>query len=56
MKEKSNFPKMHVSLYVSDISKTVDFYNAFFDKETDKETIEIENIANTNCFPNSIFR
>jgi catechol 2,3-dioxygenase-like lactoylglutathione lyase family enzyme len=24
------FPRMHVSLYVSDIAKTVDFYNAFF--------------------------
>jgi len=24
------FPRMHVSLYVSDISQTVNFYNAFF--------------------------
>ncbi len=36
MKEKNTFPKMHISLYVSDISKTVDFYDAFFDKEADK--------------------
>ncbi len=36
MKEKNTFPKMHVSLYVSDISKTVDFYDAFFNKKADK--------------------
>lgn len=27
------FPRMHVSYYVSDISKTVAFYNAFFGQE-----------------------
>ncbi len=27
----SLFPRMHVSLYVSDIAKTVDFYNQFFE-------------------------
>ena len=27
----SLFPRMHVSLYVSDIAKTVDFYNLFFE-------------------------
>src|SRR6185312_14794909 len=25
-----NFPRMHVSLYVSDIQKTIDFYSNFF--------------------------
>ena len=30
------FPRMHVSLYVSDISKTVDFYEAFFDVKANK--------------------
>ena len=24
------FPRMHVSLYVSDMQKTIDFYNTFF--------------------------
>ncbi|MBL4653966.1 MAG: VOC family protein [Flavobacteriales bacterium] len=32
----NNFPKMHVSLYVSDISKTVAFYKTFFDQEPSK--------------------
>ena len=32
----SNFPRMHVSLYVSDIQKTVAFYNAFFNQKADK--------------------
>ena len=27
------FPRMHVSLYVSDLSKTIDFYNRFFGQE-----------------------
>lgn len=27
---KNLFPRMHVSLYVSDITKTVDFYTSFF--------------------------
>jgi len=30
------FPRMHVSLYVSDISKTVDFYTQFFGTEPNK--------------------
>jgi len=30
------FPRMHVSLYVSDISKTVDFYKEFFGTEPNK--------------------
>lgn len=30
------FPRMHVSLYVSDIQKTVDFYNKFFAQEPAK--------------------
>ena len=30
------FPRMHVSLYVSDISKTVEFYSAFFGQEPSK--------------------
>ncbi|MFN0201312.1 MAG: ArsI/CadI family heavy metal resistance metalloenzyme [Bacteroidia bacterium] len=32
----SSFPRMHVSLYVSDIAKTVAFYNAFFGQEPTK--------------------
>lgn len=36
MKEKNTFPKMHISLYVADITKTVTFYTAFFNKEADK--------------------
>lgn len=32
----SVFPRMHVSLYVSDLTKTVDFYNAFFGMEPAK--------------------
>lgn len=27
---KNPFPRMHVSLYVSDIEKTISFYNSFF--------------------------
>ena len=30
------FPRMHVSLYVSDINKTVDFYKTFFGQEPSK--------------------
>ena len=30
------FPRMHVSLYVSDIAKTVEFYTGFFGQETAK--------------------
>ena len=30
MNATPSFPRMHVSLYVSDIKKTVDFYNTFF--------------------------
>ncbi len=33
---KENFPRMHVSLYVSDINKTVRFYDTFFGKPADK--------------------
>lgn len=32
----STFPRMHVSLYVSDIRKTVDFYSAFFNQQPEK--------------------
>lgn len=35
MKTK-NYPRMHVSLYVSDIKKTVNFYSAFFGQEAIK--------------------
>jgi catechol 2,3-dioxygenase-like lactoylglutathione lyase family enzyme len=31
--DTSTFPRMHVSLYVSDISRTIDFYNRFFGQE-----------------------
>lgn len=30
------FPRMHVSLYVSNIEKTVNFYTSFFGQEPDK--------------------
>lgn len=30
------FPRMHVSLYVSDIGQTINFYNLFFGKSPDK--------------------
>ena len=30
------FPRMHVSLYVADIQKTVKFYEAFFGKQANK--------------------
>ena len=36
MEAKANFPRMHVSLYVSDISQTVQFYNQFFGVEATK--------------------
>ncbi len=36
MNKKSNFPRMHVSLYVSDIQKTVEFYNTFFGVSVNK--------------------
>jgi catechol 2,3-dioxygenase-like lactoylglutathione lyase family enzyme len=32
----NNFPRMHVSLYVSDIQKTVQFYSSFFGTEPAK--------------------
>ena len=32
----SEFPRMHVSLYVADIKNTVSFYNQFFGQEADK--------------------
>lgn len=32
----SNFPRMHVSLYVSDLLQTVSFYNLFFGKAPEK--------------------
>ena len=32
----NQFPRMHVSLYVSDISKSVNFYNSFFGQEPAK--------------------
>ena len=31
-----SFPRMHVSLYVSDLAKTIDFYNLFFGKQPEK--------------------
>ena len=36
MNTTNPFPRMHVSLYVSDISKTVAFYNSFFGIEPNK--------------------
>jgi catechol 2,3-dioxygenase-like lactoylglutathione lyase family enzyme len=34
--KKSEFPRMHVSLYVNDIEKTVSFYRSFFEQEPSK--------------------
>ncbi|MDX5443832.1 MAG: VOC family protein, partial [Hymenobacteraceae bacterium] len=34
--ENQTFPRMHVSLYVSDLSKTISFYNDFFGQEPAK--------------------
>jgi len=36
MKAKNKFPKMHVSLYVSNIEATVEFYSSFFNQEATK--------------------
>ncbi|WP_020532326.1 ArsI/CadI family heavy metal resistance metalloenzyme [Flexithrix dorotheae] len=36
MEAKSIFPRMHVSYYVSDLEKSVAFYDAFFNKPADK--------------------
>jgi predicted enzyme related to lactoylglutathione lyase len=33
---KNSFPRMHVSLYVSNIEKTVSFYEAFFSQKAEK--------------------
>jgi len=38
MKE-SEFPKMHVSLYVKDIEKTVSFYETFFNQKVEKKRV-----------------
>jgi catechol 2,3-dioxygenase-like lactoylglutathione lyase family enzyme len=32
----NTFPRMHVSLYVSDMQKTIAFYNSFFGQEPQK--------------------
>ncbi len=32
----TKFPRMHVSLFVTDIHKTIDFYTQFFDQEPSK--------------------
>ncbi|MCB0375167.1 MAG: VOC family protein, partial [Sinomicrobium sp.] len=32
----NTFPRTHISLYVSDLAKTIEFYNAFFGKKADK--------------------
>ncbi len=34
--KNSTFPRMHVSLYVSDMQKTIQFYDRFFGKAPDK--------------------
>ncbi|MEM8525884.1 MAG: VOC family protein [Bacteroidota bacterium] len=33
----NSFPKMHVSLYVSNIEKTIQFYDAFFEQVTSEK-------------------
>ncbi|MFC6996184.1 ArsI/CadI family heavy metal resistance metalloenzyme [Rufibacter roseus] len=37
MQTNTTFPRMHVSYYVSDITKTVDFYTAFFGQAPAKQ-------------------
>jgi catechol 2,3-dioxygenase-like lactoylglutathione lyase family enzyme len=34
--ENNQFPRMHVSLYVSNLAATVNFYNSFFGQQPDK--------------------
>jgi catechol 2,3-dioxygenase-like lactoylglutathione lyase family enzyme len=34
--ENNTFPRMHVSVYVSNIENTIHFYNSFFGKPADK--------------------
>lgn len=36
MQNTDNFPRMHVSLYVSNLAATVNFYSTFFGKPADK--------------------
>lgn len=36
MKTNIRFPRMHVSLYVRDIEKTVEFYSRFFNRKPEK--------------------
>jgi catechol 2,3-dioxygenase-like lactoylglutathione lyase family enzyme len=36
MQIKNPFPRMHVSLYVSNLNKTIEFYNSFFATEPNK--------------------
>lgn len=36
----NRFPKMHVSLYVSNIEETIQFYNAFFGQTANKKEIK----------------
>ncbi|MHA8065540.1 ArsI/CadI family heavy metal resistance metalloenzyme [Aquirufa sp. ROCK2-A2] len=36
MSKSANFPRMHVSLYVSNLAATVNFYSTFFGKPADK--------------------
>src|SRR5450432_2139227 len=33
MQMNNPFPRMHVSLYVSDISRSIEFYTSFFEQE-----------------------
>ncbi|MEL6696275.1 MAG: ArsI/CadI family heavy metal resistance metalloenzyme [Bacteroidota bacterium] len=37
MTQLPSFPRMHVSLYVTDIDKTVQFYDQFFDQPASKQ-------------------
>ena len=45
---QSNFPRMHVSLYVSNIEKTVQFYESFFQQEADKVMPDYAKFTLTN--------
>jgi len=40
MKTEAKFPRMHVSLYVKDIKKTVPFYETFFGQKADKTKVD----------------
>ena len=50
----NNFPRMHISLYVADIKKTVAFYNTFFNVEADKVKDDYAKYVRFSIFNNFI--